>query len=252
MKYVIITGASKGLGESVARLFLQEKVRVIGISRTKNVDLENISQALGVEYTHYPCDLASLEALEDTCDKIKTHVFNKNTEKVYLINNAATVNPIDVSKRHSREAIERHVSLNITAPMFTTSRLLHDAEKFSTPVVVANISSGAADRSTYGWSLYGASKAAINRYTKTVALEVDELKEPHKVIIFDPSIMDTAMQQTIRQASEDQFKEVDTFIGFKDKDALRHPAVVGRVLVDLLLADERLVNGQYYRIHDYV
>lgn len=252
MNYAIVTGVSKGLGESIARLFLEENIRVIGISRTKNVSLVNDSQALGVLYTHYPCDLSSLEELEDTYDKIKTHVFKKDTEKVYLINNAATVHPIDVSKRLSREAIEKHVSLNVTAPMFTTSRLLHDAEKYGTQVVVANISSGAADRSTYGWSLYGATKAAINRYTETVALEVNEQKDTHKVILFDPSIMDTGMQQTIRQSTKDQFKEVDTFKAFKEDDALRSPTIVGRVLVDLLLADDALTNGHYYRIHDYV
>ncbi|GEM05357.1 benzil reductase ((S)-benzoin forming) [Halolactibacillus miurensis] len=252
MNYAIITGASKGLGETLARRFLDEGVSVVGISRSINKQLLTYSESTEASFYSYSCDLSAVDELEDTCDQIKTLVFKKDTEKVYLINNAATVNPIDVSANHTREAIEKHVNLNLTAPMFTTSRLLHDAKKYQTKVILANISSGAAQRSTYGWSLYGATKAAINRYTETVALEVDELDEQHKIILFDPSIMDTSMQRDIRSTSKAQFKDVDQFKEYKQENALRSPETVGNVLVDLLLDEQALINGHYYSIHDFV
>ena len=252
MNYAIITGASKGLGEQIARRFLDEGISVVGISRSINKQLKTYSESTKATYYPFSCDLSAVDELEDTCDQIKTLVFKKDTEKVYLINNAATVNPIDVSANHTREAIEKHVNLNVTAPMFTTSRIIHDAKKHNTTVFLANISSGAAERSTYGWSLYGATKAAINRYTETVALEVEELNQPHKIILFDPSIMDTSMQKDIRQASKAQFKDVEKFKTYKEEAALRSPETVGNVLVDLLLDEDTLVNGHYYRIHDFV
>lgn len=252
MNYAIITGASKGLGEQIARRFLDEGICVIGISRSINKQLQKYSESTKATYYPYSCDLSAIDELEDTCDQIKTLVFKKDTEKVYVINNAATVNPIDVSANHTREAIEKHVNLNVTAPMFITARILHDAKKYQTKILLANISSGAAERSTYGWSLYGATKAAINRYTETVALEVDELNEPHKVILFDPSIMDTSMQKEIRSTSKAQFKDVERFKAYKEEEALRSPETVGNVLVDLLLDEDALINGHYYRIHDFV
>lgn len=252
MKYAIITGVSRGLGESVAKRMLDQGVAVLGLSRSKNKELLRYSEDIRVPFYPFYVDISNHEALEDALAKINALVFKQTTEHIYLINNAATVNPIDRAEKHVIEAIKKHVDTNLTAPMITTSALLSQATKAHAQVIVMNITSGAANRSTYGWSLYGSTKAGLNRYTETVALETSERGERHKVVLFDPSIMDTNMQGSIRETNESQFKAVDTFKAYKDNDQLRDTDVVAKVIVELLADEQGLKNGETYSIHDYM
>src|SRR5690625_5748465 len=85
-----------------------------------------------------------------------------------------------------------------------------------------NITSGAANRPIYGWSAYCSTKALINRYTETVALEQHTLKTENKVFAFSPGVMDTNMQAEIRSTDSASFKDVEQFIQYKKDDQLRH------------------------------
>jgi len=252
MNYAIITGVSRGLGESVAKRMLNDGVAVLGLSRSKNKELLRYSEAIGVPFYPFYVDIANHLALEDALAKITALVFKQTTEKVYLINNAATVNPIDRAEKQMTEAIKKHVDTNLTAPMITTSHLLNGASNARAQVIVMNITSGAANRSTYGWSLYGSTKAGLNRYTETVALEIKEQHQRHKVVLFDPSMMDTNMQGSIRSTNDTQFKDVATFKAYKEEDKLRDTDVVAKVIVELLTDVTGLKNGQTYSIHDYL
>lgn len=250
MNYAIITGTSKGLGASIAANFLANEVNVIGIARHANKELEEIANQAGTTYQHFCCDLANIDQLKDTFSKVTTQVFTKKTSYVYLINNAATVNPIDTANNHKLEEVQAHMQINTIAPMMTTSLLLKEANQNNTQVIIANVSSGAADRSTFGWSAYGASKAGLNRYTETVALEQKALGTNHKVILLDPSIMDTEMQGDIRSATKEQFEEIEQFKQFKEEDMLRDTTIVAGAFFDVLKDVKNIENGKYYRIND--
>lgn len=251
MKFAIITGTSKGLGASIAELLMKAGVHVVGIARTRNRDLLQIARDAGVTYQHFTCNLSDVDQLDRTIEKINDQVFKKETDLVYLINNAATVNPIDIATKHTSEAVQAHMQLNLIAPILTTALVLKRAKHCGIKTVITNVTSGAADRSTYGWSLYGSSKAGLNRYTESVALEQKELKTEHKVILFDPSIMDTGMQGEIRSASPDAFKDVEQFIDYKVENKLSDTADVASVLVKILLDEAAIINGKYYSIKDY-
>lgn len=251
MKYAIITGASKGLGASIAERFIQEGIQVIGVSRTENRELSELSSESETKYQHFKCNLSNMDELERTFEKIKDQIFKESTELVYLINNAATVNPIDIATKHTTEAVEAHIKLNLTAPIITTALVLKRAKESGVKTIITNITSGAADRSTYGWSAYGASKAGLNHYTNTVALEQNVLKTNNKVILFDPSIMDTNMQGDIRKSNPASFQEVEKFRKYKEENQLSDTRTVANVLVDILLDAEMVENGKYYSIKDY-
>lgn len=252
MKYAIITGSSKGLGASTAKQLLEAGVHVVGIAREPNDYLMEVAKEAGVTYQHFICNLSEVEQLDRTFEKINDQVFKKDTELVYLINNAATVKPIDIATKQTSEAVQAHMQLNLIAPILTTSIVLKRAKYCGIKTVITNISSGAADRSTYGWSLYGSSKAGLNRYTETVALEQNELKTEHKVILFDPSIMDTNMQGDIRSTSPEAFQDVEQFKQYKTENKLSDTTDVAAVLVKILLDDTAVINGKYYSIKDYL
>ncbi|SDC62944.1 benzil reductase ((S)-benzoin forming) [Pelagirhabdus alkalitolerans] len=251
MEYAIITGTSKGLGEAISEAFLRLGVSVIGIARQTNKRLQTLANDLEADYQHVNCNLADSDQIDRTFDKIIDQVFKSDTERVYLINNAATVSPTDVAHQHTIEAIEAHMQVNLIAPMITTSLVLKAGYKKGIPVRVSNVTSGAANRSTYGWSAYGASKAGLDRYTETVAFEASELEADHKITLFDPSVMDTNMQSVIRSKSKDAFKDVEQFKALKETEQLRDTKTVAGVCVSVLM-DDNIENGKTYSIKDYV
>lgn len=67
MRYFIITGTSRGIGESLAKQLLDnENNHVICISRKKNQDLINISKMQNSKLNYYSFDLSQTDAIEGT------------------------------------------------------------------------------------------------------------------------------------------------------------------------------------------
>lgn len=249
MKYAVVTGTSKGLGESIAKLLMQASFHVIGIARNGNKELEDAD--LPGKYTHYYGDLSNLDQTLKVFDKvIEELIGKKDIESLHLVQNAALIQPIEQAGKQDPVLIEQHMNVNLVSPMVITNRWLDAWQEQSIPLVMVNVTSGAADRSVYGWTAYCASKAGLNRFTRTVALEQEELNTGNKIFLFDPSIMDTEMQGEIRSSDRSQFIDVDNFRNYKTNDKLRSTDVVAKVLVDRLLDESTIENGEYFSVKD--
>lgn len=251
MKFAVVTGVSKGLGESIATFFLETGINVIGISRTANENLTEVAKQHNSLFSHYVCDLSDLSAIENTFAELSEELFAADPSTVYLVNNAAALEPIDQAMQIKSKDLAHHVQVNTIAPMVLTNLLLQRATENEVTLLCANVTSGAAERPVYGWSAYCSTKASINMYTKTVALEQDELKTGNKVIAFSPGVMDTAMQEKIRASSHEEFAEVDKFRDYKKNNILKDTDAVGGVLVDILTDETSVQNGKIYNVRDY-
>src|SRR5699024_10843780 len=135
---------------------------------------------------------------------------------LYVVDNARVVESIqrktEIELAHWFEPYQ----VNVFSPIYILRTLIKDAEDVE--VYGVNITSGAAERATYGWSAYGSSKASLNMFTKTLALELDHTDDKHKVFAFSPGIMDTDMQAQIRKQDEDAYRDVDTFRKYKETE----------------------------------
>lgn len=251
MKFAVVTGTSKGLGESVARLFLESNIHVIGISRNTNKMLSEVAEENNGQYHHLSCNLADVSRLDGLCQEILEILRTAKADTVYLVNNAATVEPIDQASNIDATALADHFNLNAVAPMVLTNRLLKDLTESGVPLITAIITSGAAEAPVYGWSAYCSSKASLNMYTKTVALEQKERKTDNRIVAFSPGIMDTGMQGKIRASSETEFAEVGKFQDYKKSNLLKDTDLVAGVLIDILM-DENLQNGEIYYAKNYL
>ncbi|MFD0952773.1 (S)-benzoin forming benzil reductase [Virgibacillus natechei] len=249
MKYAVVTGVSKGLGESIATLFLESGIHVVGISRSTNDQLPKLALENNMMYHHYACDLGDTLALERTCDDLCEEIFTEDLTALYLVNNAAVLDPIDQAMHIKREELEYHIQVNTIAPMLLMNLFLKKANESNVPFAGASITSGAAESPMNGWSAYCSSKASINMYTQTVALEQENTES--NVIAFNPGIMDTAMQERIRETSKEKFTEVEKFKAYKKNNILKDTDAVGGVLVDILTDDE-IENGKIYNVKDYL
>lgn len=250
MELAIVTGVSRGLGESVAKLFLKSKTPLIGVSRTTNDTLIDYAKELGVTYYPMNEDLQHLVNLEELSSTFEEKINHYQPETIYLVNNAAMVNPVHQASKLQSQELTNHINLNLTAPMIITNALIETATKNNARLVCMTVSSGAADRPIYGWSAYCSSKAGINMYIRTVALEQEHLHSPHKIVAFNPGVMDTEMQQEIRKHSEEEFIDVEQFKDYKNKDMLRTSDEVAEVLYKTITMGDKLTNGSSYSVSD--
>lgn len=251
MEFAIVTGVSKGLGEAAAIELMEKNIHVIGISRSGNDRLPSIAEKNQVSYEHFQCDIGDISALEETFQEIRDAVFEQGAAKLYLVNNAAVIEPVDQSMKIKAEDLDYHIKVNATAPMVLMNFFLNKADQEKVPFVGLTVTSGAAERPMYGWSAYCSTKASINMYTQTAALEQEQLKTKNKVIAFSPGIMDTPMQGRIRESSESAFADVEKFKGYKENNLLKDPSVVGEVLVGIL-TDKNVKNGKIYYVNEYL
>lgn len=249
MELAIVTGVSRGLGEYTAKLLMKRGVHVLGISRSKQ-DLSSLAEENGVRYLHLVRDLSNLAVLESINEEITKILKEEAVEKLYLVNNAAMIDPIHQGMYYEAEELAKHVQINTLAPMVLMNHCLKKGHSLGVAFTGVTITSGAAERPIYGWSAYCSTKASINMYTETVGLEQEMEKTKNKIFAFSPGVMDTNMQKQIRSSSADQFKDVESFRQYKKSDSLRDPKEVGEVLVKLLLSED-LVNGKVYYVTDY-
>lgn len=252
MKYAIITGTSRGLGAEIAKQLVENEIEVIGIARTENQELANYSSQLNAEYHHLNCDLSNIEEVETVFSAIAQDIFQEGTKNVILINNAGVVEPINRAGQYQVGELAQHVNINLVAPMSAVNIFMKASEATGIPLTAVNVTSGAADRSVYGWSAYGSTKAGLNRYTSIVALEQEEKQTGNKAILFNPGIMDTEMQGSIRSNETEAFKDVEKFKQYKESNSLRNPSVVANLLVSILGKQKDIENGKNYSVYDYL
>jgi benzil reductase ((S)-benzoin forming) len=103
------------------------------------------------------------------------------------------------------------------------------------------LGSGAAHHVYEGWSAYGAGKAAIDQWVRTVGAEQARRGNRVRVLSVAPGVVATAMQEQIRATPARCFPEVARFVELHESGQLREPAAVAREIWALLGRD--LPNG---------
>lgn len=249
MRYAIVTGASRGLGEAIAKRLLNEQITVISVARTENEELRNFALQKGSSYKHYSCNLSLEKEVQEVFMVIAHYIFLNNPQEIFLFNNAGVIDPIHTVGNLDQTPIISNIQVNLIAPILITNLFLKKAQQTSTSIHAINITSGAASRSIEGWSVYCSAKAGLNMFTQTAALEQMALGSDNKIIAFSPGVMDTKMQETIRASSSEAFRELEKFKEFKTNNALLPAEAVAEALVDLVLGGN-VENGRIYHVSD--
>lgn len=252
MKFALITGTSRGLGESIAQFLFESYVHVIGVSRTKNLALEAKAKEYNVNYFHLTTDLTVANEVEEMISKANEILNEYEVNSLYIINNAGMLEPMNQAKEVDSKKLIKHFQINALTPMMITNNFLKLSEKADYTLTIANITSGAAAKAIYGWSAYSSSKASLNAYTQTVGIEQTVLKTYNKIFAFSPGIMDTDMQKHIRIQDKDAFIEVESFKNYKKSNLLKDTDVVAGVFLDILTSESEIRNGEIYNITDYI
>ncbi|MFP4013390.1 MAG: (S)-benzoin forming benzil reductase [Chitinispirillaceae bacterium] len=250
MKYAIVTGTSKGLGEAIAFELLERNVHLFCISRHENRNLTAQAKEKNSPLEYFTSDLSESDDIENLVGKIVERIDTRAATDILLVNNAGVVSPVGPTERNASRDIINSLSVNIIAPVILTSRFIRQTEGFGCKRTVINITSGAGKKPYYGWSTYCSSKAAIDMYTKVVALEQAERKNPVNIFSFAPGVVDTDMQTLIRNTSVEDFPSIDRFKALKEEGRLLEPRKVARKMIDLLESGT-FESGGIYDIRNF-
>lgn len=250
MNYIIITGASQGLGESIAENLLGNNNHLFCISRKKNDRLISKAKDNGVKIDYFKYDLNRIDDLETLMQDIFSKIEVQSARSIVLINNAGTVAPIrPISKCESAEVIN-NLNVNLVAPILLTSIFIKNTSSFNIEKRVINISSGAGKKPYYGWSCYCSSKAGLDLFTQCVGVEEESKEYPVKILSFAPGIIDTDMQKEIRHSNKEDFAQLERFLAFKEEGKLMSSEFVSSIITKLLF-DENFKQGAVTDISDF-
>lgn len=208
-RLIIISGSSRGLGLALAQQLATKNTLMIGISRSNNSELAAFCQQSGATYKHISADLARVQGVEQAANALQVLLEqHADLNHYWLVNNAGTVAPMAQSHQmQDPHAIAQALQLNIGSLMSLTATFLAHSPK-STDRRVLNISSGAGRGPVPGWGVYGATKAAVDHFTQTLASEHPKLS----VVALAPGVVDTDMQAEIRDTDAELFPNRDRFI----------------------------------------
>ena len=228
----LVTGASKGLGHSIAMSLANSGKSVIALSRN-SPELEELYGSLkqiSPNSQIVSCDLASKEDILSAVNKIKRDFSHLSG----IVHNAGTISPIGNMLDISRDRWERSVNVNLIGVQDLTQSLdsLIGGESHTR---VVTISSGAAKRPLHGWSSYCVSKAGLEMWTRCLAEE--GYSGNISALAIAPGIVDTGMQKEIRQADETSFPLLQNFIDYHKNGELTNPNDVAQKLLPYLLGD---------------
>ncbi|RFU66338.1 (S)-benzoin forming benzil reductase [Peribacillus saganii] len=250
MKTYIITGASKGLGKGLAEQCMKEGNCCILLARSFSQEFKDFAKITGSKVIYIEVDLSVPEEAQKAASQISSY-FHYASKEVYLINNAGMIDPIKPAGQLDREILEKSMNLNFLAPVLLSNLFISQLEKKDLKKVVVNVSSGAAVRPISGWSAYCSTKAGLEMFTRTAALEQKSAKFPASIVSFSPGIMDTGMQEKIRTAEERDFADSAIFKGYKEQGLLRTPELVSEKLYELIHQSE-IENGKFYDIKEFI
>ncbi len=190
-KVALITGASRGLGTELARFLAQQGYNLILTARGEQL-LDATARSLeeyGGQVLAIPGDVAE-PIHRRRLVKAATSVFGRLD---LLVNNASSLGPAPFPPltEYPLDALEQVLSVNLLAPLGLAQEAVSLLEQSGGLIV--NISSDAALGGYPGWGGYGASKAALDLISITLANELREVGIG--VVSVDPGDMRTHMHQ---------------------------------------------------------
>jgi benzil reductase ((S)-benzoin forming) len=234
MDYYYITGTSSGIGKELALQALErQNTKVFGISRTCSV--------VHSQYEHIYADLSNTVDVSRVIDLFKKEFLT--SDNVYLINNAGVVDPIRYVGSFSQIEIHNLLHINLISTIQLINAFLEIPIKTIKSRIILSVSSGAATKVIDGWSLYGAAKAGIDHFSLHVSRELELIGDMQtRIFSVAPGVVDTTMQQRIREAPVRSFSTKERFVELFNNNELVSSETTAQYYLKILDAPEKFTK----------
>ena len=198
-KTVIITGASRGIGMGIAKVFAKQGANIAFTYRSSNEKakaLEDELSANGCKVKGYMSDASNFVAAQ----QLAADVLEEFGSIDVLVNNAG-ITKDGLLLRMSEDDFDSVMDINMKSVFNMTKAVLRPMLKQRKGSII-NMSSVVGVKGNAGQANYSASKAAINGFTKSTALELGSRNIRCNSIA--PGFIETEMTEAL---AEDQIKE---------------------------------------------
>ena len=167
-RVVIVTGGSRGLGAGIVRSYLESGDRVATCARSSTPEVEAWSSdpQLADRFLFMPADLSRVEG----ADKFVRAVTDRWGTVDVLVNNAGVARD-GILGLFSDEDVDTVIDLNLKGTIYMT-RLVSRRMLVRRGGSIVNISSIVGLSGYRGLSVYGATKAALDGFTRAMAREL--------------------------------------------------------------------------------
>ena len=222
MRNVIVTGASRGLGLAIAQRAARSGFNVIALARGESEALRGAMAGLPGMLHFHACDLMDIAGLSTLAKDLRARF-----GPVYGLVNNAGIGTAGVLSMMPDDVIEQVIRMNVTSPITLTKYLVRPMMTARAGRVV-NISSIVSNTGYSGLAAYGASKAALIGFTRSLARELGPLNITVNAVA--PGFVDTEMTHDLDDRQREQIKR---------RSALRKLATADDIAasVDFLLGD---------------
>lgn len=164
-KVAIVTGASRGIGKSIALRLAQEGFEVIGTATTE-AGAQGITRSLGGQNKGYVLNVASSESVGEFFSAIK----DKHAAPQILVNNAGVTRD-NLALRMKEEEWDTVINTNLNSVYKVTKACLRGMTRARWGRII-NISSVVGSMGNPGQSNYAAAKAGMEGYSRSLASEL--------------------------------------------------------------------------------
>jgi NAD(P)-dependent dehydrogenase (short-subunit alcohol dehydrogenase family) len=228
-RIALVTGASRGVGAAVARLFAAEGAHIVAVARTVGglEELDDTIKAAGGTATLVPQDLTEFDAI----DKLGAALHERYGRLDVLVGNAGVLGGLTPVSHIEPEVWEEAVAINLTAN-YRLIRSLDPLLRQSDAGRAIFVTTGATRGPRPYWATYGTTKIALEYMVLTWAAEIT--KTNIKVNLVNPGATRTAMRAEAMPG--------------EDPETLPTPEQIAPVFLDLAAPDStrhgEIVNAQ--------
>lgn len=240
----IVTGASRGIGRTIAQRYAEEGAKVALVARSA-AQLEAVSAEIRDESgmaLALPADVTDHNAVK----RMVRHVEAELGAVDLLVNNAGAFNCIGPTWEVDPELWWADVTIN-TLGVFLCCREVVPGMVARGKGRVINLIGGGTDLPLPYGSAYASSKAAVMRFTETLAVELMQ----HGVMVFAlrPGFVRTAMSEY--QLTEENRRWLpDTAQRFEEEKDVP-PTEAANLAVEFASGRFDALTGRYIRVNDY-
>ncbi len=191
-KVAIITGGSRGIGEAMARAFVENGARVVVASR-KLDGVREVATSLG----DAALAVSAHTGKEADCVALVEATLKHFGKIDVLVNNAATSPYFGPMLQCDMGAFDKTFEVNLKGYFWMTREVARHLIARGAPGAIINVASVAALEAAPTQGIYGMTKAAVVSMTKTLAFELASSKI--RVNAIAPGLVDTRLASAIVQ-----------------------------------------------------
>ena len=198
---VVITGASRGIGEAAAKVFAKAGAKVALLARSET-ELARIATDIGPSAFPIPCDIADYSKVSQAMETAKDALGQIDV----LISNAGKISPMAPLAQTNPSDWADTIDVNLKGVYYGVRCVLPEMIERGCGTLIT-VSSGAAHEPKEPWSAYCASKAGAYMLTRSIHKEYGD--KGIRALGLSPGTVATQMQREIKASGLGSISKLD-------------------------------------------